>query len=84
MTAPRFGRFQKATALLPLALLSAAVTSTLVGAGPVTVAVADEQVPAVLPDGTTVPEAAYEEPVAADTDAGDAAAESTDADADKA
>ena len=62
MTAPRFGRFQKATALVPLALLSTAVTSTLVGAGPVTVAVADEQAPAVLPDGTTVPEAAYEEP----------------------
>ena len=62
MTAPRFGRFQKATALLPLALLSAAVTSSLVGVGPATVAVADEQAPAVLPDGTTVPEAAYEEP----------------------
>ncbi|GAA1477939.1 hypothetical protein GCM10009623_23850 [Nocardioides aestuarii] len=67
MTAPRFGRFQKATALLPLALLSAAVTSTLVGAGPVTVAVADEQAPAVLPDGTTVPEAAYEDPASVST-----------------
>jgi membrane-bound lytic murein transglycosylase B len=62
MTAPRFGRFQKATALLPLALLSAAVTSSLVGAGPATVAVAGQEAPRVLPDGTTVPEAAYEEP----------------------
>lgn len=63
MTAPRFGRFQKATAVLPLALLSAAVTSSLVGVGgPATVAVADEQAPQVLPDGTTVPEAAYEKP----------------------
>jgi membrane-bound lytic murein transglycosylase B len=53
----RFGRFQKATALLPLALLSAAVTSSLVGVGPAatTSAVAEQQAPETLPDGTTVP-----------------------------
>ena len=33
MSAPRFGRFQKATALLPLALLSTAVTASLAGVG---------------------------------------------------
>ncbi len=62
MTASRFGRFQKATALLPLALLSAAVTASLVGMGPSTTAVAGEQRPPTLPDGTSVPEAAIEAP----------------------
>jgi hypothetical protein len=63
MTAQRNGWFHKATALLPLALLSTAVTASLVGAGPTaTTAVAGEDRPATLPDGTTVPEAAIEAP----------------------
>jgi membrane-bound lytic murein transglycosylase B len=63
MTAPRFGRFQKATALLPLALLSTAVTASLVGVGPTTTsAVAGQQAPTTLPDGTSVPDAAIEAP----------------------
>ena len=62
MSAPRFGRFQKATALLPLALLSAAVTASLAGVGPATTAVAGPTAPATLPDGTTVPTEAIEAP----------------------
>ncbi len=62
-TAPRFGRFQKATTLLPLALLSAAVTSALVGVGPTTTsAVAEQQAAAALPDGTSVPTDAIKAP----------------------
>ena len=67
MTAPRFGRFQKATALLPLALLSTAVTVSLVGATPTTTAVAEQQPPTTLPDGATVPEAAIEAPASVST-----------------
>ena len=66
MSAPRFGRFQKASALLPLALLSTAVTASLAGVGP-TAAVAEQQAPATLPDGTTVPTEAIEAPASVST-----------------
>ena len=61
MSAPRFGRFQKATALLPLALLSTAVTASLAGVGPTT-AVAGSKPVSTLPDGSTVPTQAIEAP----------------------
>lgn len=67
MSAPRFGRFQKATALVPLALLSAAVTASLVGVTPVTTAVAEQQTPTTLPDGTSVPTEAIEAPASVST-----------------
>ena len=54
MSTPRFGRVQKASALLPLALLSAAWTASLAGVG-ATSASADEKVNQTLPDGTNVP-----------------------------
>ncbi len=54
MSAPRFGRFQKVTTLLPLALLSTAVTASLTGVG-ATSAVAEPRPPATLPDGSSVP-----------------------------
>ncbi len=61
MSAPRAGRFQKATALLPLAMLSMAATASLAGVGPTT-AVADQAPVATLPDGSTVPSEAIEAP----------------------
>ena len=54
-------RFQRATALVPLALLSTAVTAALAGVGPTT-AVADQQPVSALPDGSTVPTDAIEAP----------------------
>ena len=54
-------RFQRATALVPLALLSTAVTATLAGVGP-TSAVADEDPSTSLPDGSSVPTEAIEAP----------------------
>lgn len=66
MSAKRLGRAQRATALVPLALLSAAWTASLagVGAGSATATQApDEQQPATsLPDGTSVPAQAIEAP----------------------
>ncbi len=59
--AARFGRFQKVTTLLPLALLSTAVTASLTGVG-ATSAVAEPQRPATLPDGTSVPAEPIEVP----------------------
>jgi membrane-bound lytic murein transglycosylase B len=61
MAAPRFGRFQKVTTLLPLALLSTAVTASLTGVG-ATSAVAEPQAPATLPDGSSVPAEPIEVP----------------------
>jgi hypothetical protein len=61
MSAPRFSRLQRATALVPLALLSAAWTASLAGVGAGT-ATAGESVPATLPDGTSVPAEAIEAP----------------------
>ncbi len=60
MPAPRFGRIQKATAIVPLALLSAAWTVSLAGVGAGTASADGDAT--VLPDGTTVPSEAVEAP----------------------
>jgi membrane-bound lytic murein transglycosylase B len=52
MTAARFGRLQKAIALVPLAVLSTAWTASLAGVSVGTTAAAAEL---ALPDGTTIP-----------------------------
>lgn len=57
----RFGRGQKAIALVPLALLSAAWTASLATTGTGT-ALADATTDAALPDGTSLPAEAIEEP----------------------
>ena len=57
MSAPRFGRIQKATALVPLALLSAAWTANLAGVSG-TATASDSR----LPDGSMVPIEALEDP----------------------
>jgi membrane-bound lytic murein transglycosylase B len=63
MSKPRFGRVQKATAFVPLALLSVAWTASLAGVG-LTTASADQSLstPTDLPDGTSVPNEAIEAP----------------------
>ena len=61
MSAKRFGRLQKASALLPLALLSTAWTASLAGVGAST-ASAGEEPGRTLPDGTTIPTEAIEAP----------------------
>jgi membrane-bound lytic murein transglycosylase B len=62
MSKPRFGRVQKATAFVPLALLSIAWTASLAGAG-VTTASAEQNLSTTsLPDGTSVPNEAIEAP----------------------
>ena len=60
MTAARFGSMQKAMALVPLAVLSAAWTANLAGVslGSATAAAAGS----ALPDGTTIPAQAIEAP----------------------
>ncbi|HEX5862319.1 MAG TPA: lytic murein transglycosylase [Nocardioides sp.] len=60
MSAPKFGRLQKASALLPLALLSTAWTASLAGAGATTAAATDDR--GTLPDGTSIPTQAIEAP----------------------
>ena len=60
MSAPKFGRLQKASALVPLALLSTAWTASLAGAGATTAAAQDDS--RTLPDGTSVPTQAIEAP----------------------
>ncbi|MFC5176705.1 lytic murein transglycosylase [Nocardioides taihuensis] len=62
MSAPRSGRWQKATALVPLAALSAAWTVSLAGAGATTPAAASQEQVAALPDGSQVPAQAIENP----------------------
>jgi len=63
MAGHRTGRWQKGTALVPLALVSAAWTASLVSAPTVATVAADtDQVPGVLPDGTSVPSEAIEAP----------------------
>ncbi|WP_300643972.1 lytic murein transglycosylase [Nocardioides sp.] len=63
MAGQRTGRWQKGTALVPLALVSAAWTASLVSAPTVATVAADtDQVPAVLPDGASVPTEAIEAP----------------------
>ena len=56
-----FGRLHKATAIVPLALLSAAWTASLAGVGAGS-ASADPEGPGTLPDGTVLPTAAIEAP----------------------
>jgi membrane-bound lytic murein transglycosylase B len=60
MSAPKFGRLQKASALVPLALLSTAWTASLAGAGASTAAAEDDS--RTLPDGTSIPTQAIEAP----------------------
>ena len=70
MSAQRLGRLQKATALVPLGLLSAAVTASLVGVSPTTVNASEEvEAPEVsaLPDGSSVPTEAIEAPASVST-----------------
>ena len=55
------GRLHRATAIVPLAVLSAAWTASLAGVG-VTSASADENGPGTLPDGTVLPASAIEAP----------------------
>ena len=66
MSTKRFGRVQKATAIVPLALLSAAWTASLAGVGAST-ASADPQPNQSLPDGTSVPTQAIEAPASVST-----------------
>lgn len=61
MSKTRFSRGQKATALVPLALLSTAWTASLIGVGGSAVAIAAGERDA-LPDGATVPAEAIEDP----------------------
>ena len=56
-----FGRLHKATAIIPLAVLSAAWTASLAGAG-VGSASADPDGSQTLPDGTQLPASAIEAP----------------------
>ncbi|WP_107764474.1 lytic transglycosylase domain-containing protein [Nocardioides terrigena] len=56
-----FGRMHKATALVPLAVLSAAWTASMAGSG-IGSAVAGDEGSGALPDGTTVPAQAIEAP----------------------
>ena len=56
-----FGRVHKATAIIPLAILSAAWTASLAGVGAGS-ASADPEGPGTLPDGTVLPTAAIEAP----------------------
>jgi membrane-bound lytic murein transglycosylase B len=61
MSAKRFGRLHKATALVPLALLSAAWTASLAGVN-APLAAAGQRSDPTLPDGTSVPVQAIEAP----------------------
>lgn len=56
-----FGRMHKATAIIPLAILSAAWTASLTGLG-ATTASAEPEGSGVLPDGTALPTEAVEVP----------------------
>ncbi|MDQ4053330.1 MAG: lytic transglycosylase domain-containing protein [Actinomycetota bacterium] len=63
MSTQQFGRWQRAVAIVPLALLSAAWTASLAGAGVTAAALADpSQQEEPLPDGATVPSEAIEAP----------------------
>jgi membrane-bound lytic murein transglycosylase B len=61
MSAKRFGRLHKATALVPMALLSAAWTANLVGVNAPTAAAGERPDP-TLPDGSSVPAQAIQAP----------------------
>ena len=60
MSHKRLKPWQKATALVPLALLSGAWTTSLAVTGSASAATKDA--PAALPDGTTIPDQAIEAP----------------------
>jgi transglycosylase-like protein with SLT domain len=63
MSTNRFGRIQKAVAIVPLALLSAAWTASLAGVGAAPVVVSSPEVEdESLPDGSSVPSEAIEAP----------------------
>ena len=76
MSAKRLSRLHKATALVPMALLSAAWTANLLGVN-APVASAGERPDPTLPDGTSVPAQAIEAPASVSTgsEVGDANAE---------
>jgi len=80
MAAKRFSRLHKATALVPMALLSAAWTASLLGAN-APQASAGERPDPTLPDGTSVPAQAIEAP--ASVSDGSLAGEVEEADADQ-
>ena len=61
MSTARFGRGQKAMALVPLAVLSAAWTASIAGVG-ATTATAEASADTPLPDGSTVPTQAIKAP----------------------
>ncbi|MGY2700613.1 lytic transglycosylase domain-containing protein [Nocardioides sp. HB32] len=69
MSNARFGRGQKAMALVPLAVLSAAWTASIAGVGAST-ASADTQPELRLPDGSTVPTQAIKAPASVSTSGG--------------
>ncbi len=67
----RFGRAQKAMALVPLALLSAAWTASIAGVGASTATASAEIEPdATLPDGSTVPTQVIRAPASVSTAGG--------------
>jgi len=75
MSTKRFGRIQRAVAIVPLALLSAAWTASLAGVGASSAVVsADKGGNEILPDGSSVPSRAIEAPasVSDPEEAGDA------------
>jgi membrane-bound lytic murein transglycosylase B len=75
MSTKRFGRIQRAVAIVPLALLSAAWTASLAGVGASSAVVsADQGGNETLPDGSSVPSQAIEAPasVSDPEEAGDA------------
>jgi len=61
MSAQRFGPVQKGITLVPLALLSTAWTASLAGVGATTASASDET-GGSLPDGTSIPTQAIEDP----------------------
>jgi hypothetical protein len=61
MSAKRFGRLHKATALVPMALLSAAWTASLLGVNSSTASAGEHPDP-TLPDGSSVPARAIQAP----------------------
>ncbi len=80
MSTKRFGRIQKAAAVVPLALLSAAWTASLAGVGAAPAVVSSQEGgDDTLPDGSSVPSEAIEAPASvsdpdeADDDGGNAA-----------
>ncbi len=67
MSTKQFGRWQRVVAIVPLALLSAAWTASLAGAGVNTAITAEAQQEDPLPDGPSVPEEAIDAPASVST-----------------